>query len=142
MHLTSGFSAQPNVRFRLSFNGSWHTRDITHPSEFARHANTAHCSNTRYLFASLDDGLRRIARTLFIVTVEDPAPDRLAAALAAWWPNDQARMIADSLFDFFRRGRDPAWYEQQRKTQNAIPEFIVQGEACLKACSPATAGSA
>lgn len=71
-------------------NAAW---DITHLSEFARHANNAHGSNTHYLFASLDEGLRRIARTLFTATVEDPAPDRLTATLAAWWPNDQARTM-------------------------------------------------
>lgn len=119
-------------------NAAW---DITHLSEFARHANDAHGSNTRYVFASLDEGLRRIAKTLFTATIEDPALDRLAVALAAWWPNNQARAIADSLLDFSRRVRDPAWYEQQRNSPNAIPEFIAQGEARLRAWSPAMAGS-
>lgn len=117
-------------------NAAW---DITHLSEFIRRANKAHDSNTRYLFASLDEGLRRIARTLLTATVEDSAPDRFAEALATWWRKDQARALTDSLFDAFRRGRDPAWYEQQRNSPNAIPEFIARGEACLETWSPSRA---
>lgn len=120
-------------------NAAW---DITHLSEFVRHANNAHGSDTRYLFASLDEGLRRIARTLFTATIEDPAMNDLASALAAWWPNDQARTIADRLSDVFQRGRDPAWYERQRNNPNAIPEFITQGEACLRAWSRAVVAPA
>jgi hypothetical protein len=119
-------------------NAAW---DITHLSEFARRANNAHGSNTRYLFASFDEGLRRIARTLFTATGEDPALDRLAATLAAWWPVDQARTITTRMSDFFQRRRDPAWYERQRNSPNAIPEFIAQGEARLRAWSPTIAGS-
>jgi hypothetical protein len=113
-------------------NAAW---DITHLSEFVRQANDAHGSNTRYLFASLDEGLRRIARTLFTTTTEDPALDRLAISLTGWWPSDQARMIADGLSNFSRRGRDSAWYEVQRNSPNAILEFIAQGEARLRAWS-------
>lgn len=120
-------------------NAAW---DITHLSEFARQANDAHGSNTRFVFASLDEGLRRIARTLFTATIEDPALDRLAAALAAWWPTDQAKTIADCLSDFFQRRRDPAWYEQQRNSPNAIPDFIALGETRLRAWSPVIAGFA
>lgn len=120
-------------------NAAW---DITHLSEFVRQANDAHGSNTRFVFASLDEGLRRIARTLFTATIEDPALDRLAATLTAWWPIGQARTIVDCLSDFFQRGRDPAWYEQQRNSPNAIPDFIAQGEARLRAWSPMIAGSA
>jgi hypothetical protein len=120
-------------------NAAW---DITHLSEFVRHANNAHGSDTRYLFASLDEGLRRIARTLFTATIEDPAMNDLASTLAAWWPDDQARMIAGRLSDVFQRGRDPVWYERQRNSPDAIPEFIAQGEACLRAWSPAEASLA
>lgn len=111
-------------------NAAW---DITHLSEFVRHANGAHGSNTRYLFISLDEGLRRIARTLFSATMEDPSPEQLAIALAARWPHDQAYMIADKLFDFFQRSRNSAWYERQRKSPDAIPDFIARGEAHLRA---------
>lgn len=113
-------------------NAAW---DVTHLSEFVRHANNAQDGNTRYLFASLDEGLRCITRTLFTATTEDPALDRLATALTAWWPSDQARMIADRLSDFSPRGRDPAWYELQRKSPNVIPDLIAQGEARLRAWS-------
>lgn len=114
-------------------NAAW---DITHLSEFVRQANAAHGSNTRFVFASLDEGLRRIARTLFTTTTEDPTLDQLAAVLATWWPNDHARMIADHLSEFFQRRRDPTWHEQQRNSPNAIPEFIAQGEARLRAWPP------
>lgn len=120
-------------------NAAW---DITHLSEFARQANDAHGGNTRLVFASLDESLRCIARTLFTATIEDPALDRLAAALADWWPTDQARTIVDRLSEFFQRRRDPAWYEQQRNSPNAIPEFIAQGETRLRAWSPVIAGFA
>lgn len=114
-------------------NAAW---DITHLSEFVRHANGSHGSNTRYLFTSLDEGLRRIARTLFSATVEDPSPE-FATALSAWWPDDQAHMIANKLFDFFQRRRDAPWYERQRKSPDVIPDFIARGEAHLRAWTPA-----
>lgn len=117
-------------------NAAW---DITHLSEFTRKSNDAHGSDTRFVFASLDEGLRRIARTLFTATIEDPALDRLATALAAWWPGDQARKIADRLSELTQLRRDPAWYEKQRNSPNAIPEFIAQGEASLRAWSPGPA---
>jgi len=120
-------------------NAAW---DITHLSEFTRQSNEAHGSNTRFVFASLDEGLRRIAKTLFIATIEDPALDRLATALAAWWPGDQARKIADRLSELTQRCRDPAWYEQQRNSPNPIPKFIAQGEASLRAWSPVVVGPA
>lgn len=120
-------------------NAAW---DITHLSEFTRQSNEAHGSNTRFVFASLDEGLRRIARTLFTATIEDPALDRLATALAVWWPGDHARKIADRLSELTQRCRDPAWYEQQRNNPNAISEFIARGEASLRAWSPVIVGSA
>jgi hypothetical protein len=120
-------------------NAAW---DITHLSEFVRRANNAQGSDTRYLFASLDEGLRRISRTLFTATTDDPTLDRLAAILMAWWPANQARMITDRLSDFFQRGRDPAWYKLQRSRPNAIPEFIAQGEDRLRGWSSTMTGSA
>jgi hypothetical protein len=114
-------------------NAAW---DITHLSEFVRQANNAHGSNTRFVFASLDEGLRRIAKTLFSTTSEDPTLDQLATALAAWWPADQARGIAYRLSDLSQRSRAPIWYQQQRNSTDAIAKFIEQGEARLKAWSP------
>lgn len=119
-------------------NAAW---DITHLSEFIRRANDPHGNNTRYLFASLDEGLCRIARTLLISTAEDPAMDRLAEVLAAWWPTGQSWNIANRLSDVFQRGRSPAWYERQRNSPNAIIDFIAQGEARLRAWSSATSDS-
>lgn len=116
-------------------NAAW---DITHLSELVRHANNAHGSNSRYLFASLDKGLRRIARTLITSTTEDQKPDRLAAILTAWWPQDDAELIANTLFDYFKRTRAPAWHDQQGNSPNAIPEFIAQGEIRLRSWSPST----
>jgi len=118
-------------------NAAW---DITHLSEFIRQSNEAHGSNTRFVFASLDESLRRIARTLFTATSEDPALDRLGTALADWWPGDQARKIATRLSEVTQRCREPAWYEQQRNSPNAIPEFIGRGEASLSAWSPVIVG--
>lgn len=116
-------------------NAAW---DITHLSEFVRRANGAHDSNTRYLFASLDEGLCRIARTLFTAPDEDLELVRLARELATWWPHDHARTIANSLSAYVRRGRDPTWYQRQRNTPNAITEFVARGEARLRAWSPVT----
>lgn len=115
-------------------NAAW---DITHLSEFVRQVNKAHGSDTRYLFASLDDGLRRVARTLFTTTIEDANLDGLASALATWWPADQARTIADHLSDAFQRARDPTWSEQHRSSPNAISELTAQGETRLRVWSPA-----
>ncbi|UHQ24716.1 hypothetical protein LVB77_08530 [Lysobacter sp. 5GHs7-4] len=120
-------------------NAAW---DITHLSEFIRKSNDSIGTNNRFVFASLDESLRSVARTLFTATVEDPALERLAAILATWWPNDQSQRIADRLSELVRLRRDPAWYERQRNSPNAIPEFIAQGEARLRAWSPVTEDAA
>lgn len=110
-------------------NAAW---DITHLSELVRHANGAHGGDTRYLLASFDDGLRRIARTLFASTTEDQSPAKLAEILCAWWPPNQASTIAEALFGHFKKARDRSWLARQQRNPNAIFEFTELGEARLR----------
>lgn len=67
-------------------NATW---DITHLSDLVRRVNEAHGTSTQYMFASLDDGLRRIARTL--ITTHESA--HLATSLEEWWPQGEAQII-------------------------------------------------
>ena len=125
-------SAQRDRALAGIANAAW---DITHLSDFVRRVNEGCTGDTRYLFASLDEGLRRIARTLFTTTTEDPSLDRLAHELKAWWPADQARAIANHLSEAMHRARDQSWYELQRSSPNTISEFIAEGESTLRAWS-------
>lgn len=114
-------------------NAAW---DITYLSEFARSVNSAIGSNTRYVFASLDDGLRRIGRTLSTLAREDSARDSMIEVLASWWPDVHAQAIADRFTEVTRQPRDSAWYEHQRNSPNAISELIDLGEARLRDWAP------
>lgn len=110
-------------------NATW---DITHLSDFVRRINEPLDTPTHYMFASLDEGLRRIAGTL--ITPSESA--HMAGYLRAWWSPSQAEIVANSFFGFIRRGRDPSWHENHRDRPNAIAEFIAAGESSICAWSP------
>jgi len=114
-------------------NAAW---DITHLSEFVRLANGSHGTRNRYIFASLDEGLRKVAHTLLLATVEPSALSQFASALAQWWPKDSAKRIACSLFDSFQGARDSSWFDRNRNSPWEISRLISTGEECLRSWSP------
>ncbi|MNV23865.1 hypothetical protein D3C71_1149030 [compost metagenome] len=120
-------------------NAAW---DITHLSEFVRLANASHGTSDRYIFASLDEGLRKVARTLLLATVEASALSQFASALVAWWPKESALAIACSLFDTFQNARESSWFERHRDSSLEIPRLISTGEDCLRSWSPKSVRSA
>lgn len=114
-------------------NAAW---DVTHLSDFTQRVNDSGNDRRLYVFASLDEGLRRIAKTLFNTTKDGEQVDHLISSLRPWWPNGHAEIIAKSLLDYMGRGRDPMWYERQRSSPRAIDDFISKGEANIRAWSP------
>lgn len=110
-------------------NASW---DITHLSDFIRRIQEVPDGNTRFILASLDEGLRNIARLLFNTSANQNHSEFLAISLAQWWPYKDALLIAETLADYSSRARDPDWFAQQRRLpSDHIDTLITKGEEVI-----------
>lgn len=81
-------------------NAAW---DMTHLSDFVLRVSRAENERRRYIFASADVSLVRIARTLLLQAVAGDGWPSFAQALAEWWPEAEARAIADAMFERVQR---------------------------------------
>ncbi len=113
-------------------NAAW---DMTHLSEFVRRVAVAEAERRRYVFASGDLSLVRIARTLLLQPQAADGWPSLGEALAEWWSPKDAQALADAMFDRVERlqvsGRplpDPAVGD--------IDAMIAAGEAWVRAWRP------
>lgn len=77
-------------------NAAW---DMTHLSDFVRRVAGAEQERRRYVFASGDFSLVRIATTLLLQREPADGWPSLGQALAEWWPDKDAQILADALFD-------------------------------------------
>lgn len=109
-------------------NAAW---DVTHISEFARKVNEESDENpTRYIFATLDEGLRTIANLVIRQHPDTPPPMGLALSLQQWWPEKEALRIAAALYEHIQRTRDPAWWDQF-KGRDYVGSLIEEGERAI-----------
>ncbi|MED5024806.1 hypothetical protein [Pseudomonas aeruginosa] len=114
-------------------NAAW---DLTHLSDFVERVSKAKNGRTRYVFASLDESLRHIARLVFGTEQNTTEQNDLAGALARWWPEPNAVAIADALQSLFSRINEPNRQIHRQQTLGFINEMIVKGEAELLTWQP------
>jgi len=88
---------------------------------------------TRYLFASLDDGLRRVARMLFGYGTDTGERDELITALSQWWSPSDAAVVADALHSLYGRADDANRQVHRQQVAAFIDNMIAAGEAELSA---------
>lgn len=96
-----------------------------------RKVSEASGSQTRLLFASFDEGLRILARMLFIVSTEDFSKELLVEALVPWWSRAHAERIATSLVELLAGLDDESRKQRQANSSMSIDEMIQQGEQLL-----------
>lgn len=114
-------------------NAAW---DITHISDFVRRINeTPEETHIRFIFTTLDEGLRIIASLVIGQHPDVPFSDGLALSLKQWWPEREAKRIADALRDFLGRKRPPDWWEQY-KGRDYVTEVIEKGTQEILAHRP------
>jgi len=77
-------------------NAAW---DMTHLSDFVRRVTGAEQERRRYVFASGDLSLVRIARTLFLQPEAADGWPSLGQALEEWWSEKDAQNLADAMFE-------------------------------------------
>jgi len=115
-------------------NAAW---DLTHISEFARRVNDdGQEGRMRFIFASFDVHLRRIARLLFEFGTDRSAPDALPAALSQWWSRSDASRIASTMFGHIERCRKPDWRPKSAADPSFIDDLIARGEDLVRSRSP------
>jgi hypothetical protein len=91
-------SAQRDNAIRGIRNATW---DLTHLSDFIQRVPDD-SSDTRFLFASFDKGLHRVASMLFERSQDPSGKETLVLGLERWWPEKDARCIADRLVGYYQ----------------------------------------
>lgn len=117
-------------------NAAW---DITHLSDFVRRVNEAGTGSVRYLFASLDKNLHRIARSLFEIGANGIQQDNIVSELSRWWPQQDARTISEHMAELFVNIDHPDRAAKRSQIAVILDSLIVSGEASLKQWSAASA---
>ena len=115
-------------------NAAW---DITYMSDFIQRVEETSDEPQRFLLATLDKGLRQIARIL-LDRVEREGSVVLSDALTGWWPRDEAERIAGEFFDFIGRRNDPNRRLWKNPESGSILGWIEQGETAVRSWTPAT----
>jgi hypothetical protein len=110
-------------------NAAW---DMTHLSDFVLRVSSAEKARRRYIFASGDLSLVRIASRLFLGPAPADGWPSLEDGLREWWPNEDARCLAEAVFARFDIERF-----KDRPLPNPPPqgldELMAKGEAFLRA---------
>lgn len=64
---------------------------------------------------------------------QDPAgKETLVSGLERWWPEKDARCIADRLVGYYQQGRPPEWLEAQKTEPGRIDALIAKGEELIR----------
>lgn len=79
-------------------NAAW---DMTHLSDFSLRVSKAEEKKRRYIFASGDESLVRIAKRLFLGPEAADGWPSLAEALTEWWSDKDAQRLAATVFERF-----------------------------------------
>lgn len=113
-------------------NAAW---DMTHLSDFVRRVAGAEQERRRYVFASGDLSLVRIATTLLLQPQPADSWPSLGQALAEWWSERDAQKLADAMFD-----RVDRLQASDRPLPNPSPDLvdrlIAAGEARVRDWRP------
>lgn len=114
-------------------NAAW---DITHLSDFVHRVNVSVDEPTRYIFASLDRNLHRIARSLFDFGANGIRQDNIVDELSHWWPYAQAQTIGERLIDLFDCIDQPERKARRQQAVGFIDSLIHVGESMFRQWSP------
>jgi hypothetical protein len=110
-------------------NAAW---DMTYLSDFALRVSNAEAKRHRYIFASGDQSLVRIAAKLFLGPEAADGWPSLPEALTEWWPDADARRLADAVFARFDIKR-LAGRPLPSPPPEGVDGLIARGEAFLRA---------
>ncbi len=106
-------------------NAAW---DVTHLSDFIKRVNDAQGESTRYLFASTDKTLHKMAKFLFDFGADGIWLESMVEGLSAWWPRSQAGQISERLARLMENASDPDRSDKSQQLQVTIDRMITQGE--------------
>lgn len=106
-------------------NAAW---DLTHLSEMIRQVNEAKGCPVRLLFASFDEGLRKLAGLVFTISAEDFSEGLLGEALVPYWSRGHAERIARIFVELLADINDERRKQRQASSPVSIDEMIWQGE--------------
>lgn len=120
-------------------NAAW---DLTYVSELVRQVNENVGSSKRFLFASHDHRLLRIASAILECSADAYKPDVLARTLGNWWPVNQATEIARQVGEMFELIDAPERKQRQASAQADIIEKLIHaGEANILGWLPRSASA-
>lgn len=107
-------------------NAAW---DLTYLSNFIVQVAD---ESKRYLLASFDAGVRHVAALLFERGQDPENPETIVLGLRRWWSEKDAKLIAQTLLDYYGRGRPPEWYAKQAADPGRIDALISIGEKVVR----------
>lgn len=111
-------------------NAAW---DLTHLSDLVRRVNEADSSSNRLLFASFDEGLRNLAKLLFVSSSDGLDLRRISDAISVWWSSQHSTRIGEVLADLFCCINDKDRKDRQLGSPITIDEMIARGEQSVAA---------
>lgn len=111
-------------------NAAW---DLTHLSDFIRRVNEAENGSNRFIFASFDEGLRNLARLLFVSSSRELDPKRISDTISAWWPTQHSILIGEAFAALLSNINDKERKHRQSQSPVTIDEMITQGETSIAA---------
>lgn len=111
-------------------NAAW---DLTHLSDLVRRVNEADSSSNRLLFASFDEGLRNLAKLLFVSSSDGLDLRRISDAISVWWPSQHSTRIGEVLANLFSCINDKDRKDRQLGSPITIDEMIARGEQSVAA---------
>ncbi|CCV13171.1 conserved hypothetical protein [Mesorhizobium sp. STM 4661] len=114
-------------------NAAW---DITHLSDFVRRIDAGDRERKRYIFATADKGLARIAPLLLKDPHDNDIEIGLATALEAWWPHRDARRIVTALTEYIDHADKSERQINGPVSSDFIDALIERGESNLRAFEP------
>ena len=110
-------------------NAAW---DMTHLSDFVVRVTKAEEQRRRYIFASGDLSLVRVASRLFLGPGPVDGLPSLEQGLQEWWPNQDAQRLAEAVFARFDVERFKDRPLPNPPTES-VDSLIASGEAFVRA---------
>jgi hypothetical protein len=118
-------------------NAAW---DMAHLSDFIFRVNAeGESGRTRYIFASFDKFLRLIAN-LSLAHATEWNPVGLAGALSAWWPEQDASVLAHALFRSVEQVSSPEWNKKPPISTVMLETMVNDAEQKFLGATPGASG--